>query len=61
MTKIRQNYNYKGIPDKPGIAAKGFRRTAKGGINVDMIIQSATKEKLMIFLLQQNRTDLKKR
>ncbi|MFC1590840.1 aspartate kinase, partial [Candidatus Omnitrophota bacterium] len=31
------------VPDKPGIAAKIFKRIAKGDINVDMIIQNVSR------------------
>ncbi|MDD5422096.1 MAG: aspartate kinase [Candidatus Omnitrophota bacterium] len=31
------------VPDKPGIAAKIFKDIAKGGINVDMIVQNVSR------------------
>jgi aspartate kinase len=48
------------IPDKPGIAAKVFGELAKGGINVDMIIQSAAQDRSNDISFTVQRTDLKK-
>src|SRR3954471_25010377 len=31
-----------GVPDQPGIAARGFRRLADAGVNVDMIVQNVS-------------------
>ena len=48
------------VPDHPGIAAKIFGGLAKGGINVDMIIQSAATEKLNDISFTVSRSDIKK-
>ncbi len=48
------------VIDKPGIAAKIFGALAKGGINVDMIIQSAAQEKANDISFTVSRTDIKK-
>jgi len=48
------------VPDHPGIAAKIFGGLAKGGINVDMIIQSAATEKRNDISFTVSRSDIKK-
>ncbi len=48
------------VPDHPGIAAKIFGGLAKGGINVDMIIQSAATEKFNDISFTVSSSDLKK-
>ena len=48
------------VPDHPGIAAKIFGGLARGGINVDMIIQSAATDKLNDISFTVSRSDLKK-
>ncbi|MBN1823082.1 MAG: aspartate kinase [Endomicrobiales bacterium] len=48
------------VRDKPGVAARIFGRLAKGGINVDMIIQSAATERHNDISFTVARTDLKK-
>jgi len=48
------------VPDHPGIAAKIFGGLAKGGINVDMIIQSAASDKKNDISFTINRSDIKK-
>lgn len=48
------------IPDRPGIAAKVFGEMAKGGINVDMIIQSAAQDRKNDISFTISRPDLKK-
>jgi aspartate kinase len=48
------------IPDRPGIAAKVFGEMAKGGINVDMIIQSAAQDRKNDISFTVSRPDLKK-
>lgn len=48
------------VPDHPGIAAKIFGGLAKGGINVDMIIQSAASDKKNDISFTISRNDIKK-
>ncbi|MCX5778619.1 MAG: aspartate kinase [Elusimicrobia bacterium] len=48
------------LPDIPGIAAKMFGALAVGGINVDMIIQSAAQDKRNDISFTVSRSDLKK-
>ncbi|MHB9155890.1 MAG: aspartate kinase, partial [Endomicrobiales bacterium] len=48
------------VPDLPGVAAKIFGSLAKGGINVDMIIQSAASDKSNDISFTVSRNDLKK-
>ena len=48
------------VPDHPGIAAKIFGNLAKGGVNVDMIIQSAATEKRNDISFTVSNSDLKK-
>jgi aspartate kinase len=48
------------VPDQPGIAARIFGALAKGGINVDMIIQSAAQDGLNDISFTISRSDLKK-
>jgi len=48
------------VPDHPGIAAKIFGNLAKGGVNVDMIIQSAATEKRNDISFTVSSSDLKK-
>ena len=48
------------LPDRPGVAAKIFGELAKGGINVDMIIQSAAQDKKNDISFTVSRADLKK-
>ncbi|HAM38097.1 MAG: aspartate kinase [Elusimicrobia bacterium RIFOXYC2_FULL_34_12] len=47
------------IPDKPGIAAKIFGALSKKNINVDMIIQSAAREKYNDISFTVSKNDLK--
>lgn len=49
-----------GVPDKPGIAAQVFGSLATGGVNVDMIIQSAPREKFNDISFTVARSDIKK-
>lgn len=48
------------VPDRPGIAAKIFGALAKENINVDMIIQSAARDKNNDISFTVTRDDLKK-
>jgi len=48
------------LPDRPGVAARIFGQLAKGGINVDMIIQSAAQDKKNDISFTISRPDLKK-
>ncbi|MFH1367914.1 MAG: aspartate kinase [Elusimicrobiota bacterium] len=48
------------VRDRPGIAAKVFGELAKLGVNVDMIIQSAAREKYNDISFTVARADLKK-
>jgi aspartate kinase len=48
------------LPDVPGVAATLFGELAKGGVNVDMIIQSAAQDKTNDISFTISRTDLKK-
>ncbi|MGA2089855.1 MAG: aspartate kinase [Endomicrobiales bacterium] len=48
------------LPDIPGIAARMFGALAAGGINVDMIIQSAAQDKRNDISFTVSRSDLKK-
>jgi aspartate kinase len=48
------------LPDHPGVAARIFSKLAKGGINVDMIIQSAAQDKKNDISFTVSRSDLKK-
>ena len=48
------------LPDMPGVAAKIFSALGKGGINVDMIIQSAARRDLNDISITVARSDLKK-
>jgi aspartate kinase len=48
------------VPDRPGIAAIVFGALAKGGINVDMIIQSAAQARYNDISFTINTADLKK-
>ncbi len=48
------------VPDRPGIAARVFSALASGGINVDMIIQSAAENGLNDISFTVSHTDLKK-
>jgi len=47
------------VPDRPGIAAKIFGRLAKANINVDMIIQSAARERYNDISFTISKNDLK--
>ncbi|MDD5686294.1 MAG: aspartate kinase [Elusimicrobia bacterium] len=47
------------VPDKPGIAAKIFGALAKKNINVDMIIQSAAREKTNDISFTVSKNELK--
>jgi len=47
------------VPDHPGIAAKIFGRLAKANINVDMIIQSAARERYNDISFTISKNDLK--
>ncbi|MCB4791726.1 MAG: aspartate kinase [Elusimicrobia bacterium] len=49
-----------GVPDKPGIAAQVFGSLANAGINVDMIIQSAPREKYNDISFTVSRSDIRK-
>jgi aspartate kinase len=49
-----------GVPDKPGIAANVFGSLANGGVNVDMIIQSAPREKTNDISFTVAKSDVKK-
>ena len=33
-----------GVPDRPGVAAQVFRELARGGVNIDMIVQNASQD-----------------
>lgn len=48
------------VHDRPGVAAKIFGDLAKVGVNVDMIIQSAARERLNDISFTVARADLKK-
>lgn len=48
------------VPDRPGVAAKVFGGLARGGINVDMIIQSAAENKSNDISFTITKPDLKK-
>ncbi len=48
------------VPDMPGIASKIFGELAKEGINVDMIIQSAARQRYNDISFTVARTDLQK-
>ncbi|MCX5782461.1 MAG: aspartate kinase [Elusimicrobia bacterium] len=48
------------VPDRPGIAAKIFSELAKGSINVDMIIQSASQDGLNDISFTVSHADLGK-
>lgn len=48
------------VPDRPGVAAKMFGALAKGGVNVDMIIQSAARDKANDISFTISRSELKK-
>lgn len=48
------------VPDQPGVAARIFGRLADGGINVDMIIQSAAQDKMNDISFTVSHADLKK-
>lgn len=50
----------RGVPDKPGIAAKVFMRIAEENINVDMIVQNVSKEGLTDLSFTVPRPDLRK-
>ncbi len=50
----------RGVPDKPGIAAKVFMRIAEENINVDMIVQNVSKEELTDLSFTVPRPDLRK-
>jgi aspartate kinase len=47
-----------GVPDRPGIAAKLFRRLADRGINVDMIVQNTGANGLTDISFTVAKTDL---
>ncbi|PKB65500.1 MAG: aspartate kinase [SAR202 cluster bacterium Io17-Chloro-G3] len=49
----------RGIPDKPGIAAKLFDPLAKQGVSVDTIVQNASVERATDLTFTVARTDLK--
>ncbi len=48
------------VKDRPGIASKVFGGLAKVGVNVDMIIQSAAREKVNDISFTVSRGDLKR-
>jgi len=48
------------VKDRPGIASKVFGELAKVGVNVDMIIQSAAREKVNDISFTAPRTEVKK-
>ena len=58
--KKQVKFSILGVKDKPGIAAKIFSELSKGGVNVDMIIQSAPRAKINDISFTANRVDFKK-
>ncbi|MBN1622661.1 MAG: aspartate kinase [Endomicrobiales bacterium] len=58
--KNQVKFTMLGVPDRPGIAAVMFGALAKGGINVDMIIQSAPRAKYNDISFTVTKSDLKK-
>lgn len=58
--KNQVKFTMLGVPDKPGVAAKIFGKLADGGINVDMIIQSAPRQLINDISFTINTADLKK-
>jgi aspartate kinase len=47
-----------GVPDRPGIAAKLFRKLADAGINVDMIVQNTSLNGMTDISFTVGKTDL---
>jgi len=58
--KNQVKFSIIGIPDMPGVAAKVFVGLSKMGVNVDMIIQSATADKTNDISFTVCRADVKK-
>ena len=49
-----------GVPDRPGVASELFGKLAEGGVNVDMIVQSGSRDVRQDISFTCSRTDRKK-
>lgn len=59
VEKSEAKITIRGVPDKPGIAARILGRVAQQGLNIDMIIQNTSAEGLTDITLTVAQSDLK--
>ena len=59
VEKSEAKITIRGVPDKPGIAARILGRVAQQGLNIDMIIQNTSAEGLTDVTLTVAQSDLK--
>lgn len=58
LSKNEAKIDFRGIPDKPGIAAKIMGRFSQKGLNVDMIVQTPSVNGVTDLSLTVNRAEL---